>query len=86
MSRRPTLRVSSDNRLNPALAAEVGGLRGGMLAAAEARPLPARFSAVPHPDRPAMVVVDEQTGRSTTVGLFAYGALREALTDLFPGA
>ena len=80
------LRISGDDALNPTLAAELGGLRGGMLAAAEARPLPARFSAVPHPDRAAMVVVDEQTGRSTTVGLFAYGALREALTDLFPDA
>lgn len=82
MSRKP-IAISGDERLNPALAAQVGSLRGGMVEAAERFALPARFSAVPHPDRPAMVLVDEQTGRSTIVSLYAYGAVRETLTALF---
>jgi hypothetical protein len=75
--------TSGDSRLDPELARQLGSMRGGMVAAAEAQPMPPRFSAVPHPDRPAMVVVDEETGRSTTVGLYAYGATRQALQDLF---
>jgi len=78
----PPIANSADGLLAPALARQLGSLRGGMVEAAEKAPLPARFSAVPHPDRPAMVVVDELTGRSSTVPLYAYGAVRAALTDL----
>lgn len=82
---KPAVRMncSMDARRSPEGQQLIGEMRGSMLVAAEQRPLPDRFSAVPHPDRPAMIVCDETTGRSCTVGLFAYGALREALTDLF---
>lgn len=73
---------STDNRLNPALAAEVAGLRGGMTDAAEQQPLPVRFDAVEHPDRPAMIITDLETGRRTTVSMFAYRSVRQALNDL----
>lgn len=75
--------TSGDARLNPDLALQLAGLRGGMVAAAEREPMPERFSAVPHPDRPAMVIVDENTGRSTTVGLYAYAETRRVLRELF---
>ena len=78
-----SIATSADARLNPELASQLGSLRGGMVEAAERQGMPTRFSAVPHPDSPAMVIVDEETGRSTTVGLHAYGAARRMLGDLF---
>lgn len=77
-----TMAISGDAGLNPELASEVGSLRGGMVAAAERFAMPERFSATPHPDRPAMIVVDGQTGRSTTISLYAYGSFRQGLTEL----
>lgn len=79
----PRMNCSMDDHRSPEGRQLIGEMRGGMLAAAEANPLPDRFSAVPHPDRPAMIVCDEVTGKSCTVGMFAYGAVRQALTDLF---
>jgi len=75
--------ISSDDSLNPALADEVASLRGTMLDAAETAPLSDRYLTRPHPDRAAMVLTDRVTGRTTTVGLYAYSEVREALTDLF---
>lgn len=75
--------VSTDARMNPELKEEVQGLRGSMLGQAEKHEIPERFTVVPHPDRPALIITDSTTGRSTTVPLFAYGAIREALGDLF---
>lgn len=79
----PRINCSLDDDRSPEARRIMGEARGQMVAVAESAALPDRFSAVPHPDRPAMIICDEQTGRSTTVGLFAYRAAREALNDLF---
>lgn len=71
-----------DHRSEPARKL-MGESRGDMLVAAETQPMPDRFSAVPCPNSPAMIICDEQTGRSTSVGLYAYRATRAALQDLF---
>lgn len=83
MPRNPGIRISGDARKSPGAAHEIAVLRGHLAAHAEATPMPDRFSAIPHPDRPAMVICDEQTGRSAVVGLYAYGAARQMLDDLF---
>lgn len=82
-SRDTPISLTGDDHLNHELSANLANMRGGMVQAAETREMPRRFSAVPHPDRAAMVIVDEETGRSTTVGLYAYGATRDALQELF---
>lgn len=74
---------SNDAYLSPYAQQAIGEARGNMVDVAESAALPDRFSAIPHPDRPAMIICDETTGRSTTVGLYAYRATREALNDLF---
>lgn len=79
------MKIKSDEEANEALAEELGGLRGSMLAAAEGREMPARFSAEPHGERPAMIITDSETGRQTMVPLFAYGDVRRTLTELFGG-
>lgn len=76
------MRISSDSKKNPALAGELSSLRGDMVAAAEKAPLPERYDARPHPDQPAMIILDHDTGRTTVVPIFAYGAVRQALADL----
>lgn len=76
------LYVSTDKKSNPRLAAELASVRGGMLAAAERQGMPSRFDAVPHPDRPAMIITDIETGRSTIVAMCNYGGVRAALSDL----
>jgi hypothetical protein len=72
-----------DARLNPELREQTQTLRGEMADAAERQPMPPRFSAESDPNRPAMIITDAQTGRQTTVPLFAYGEVRAALTELF---
>lgn len=74
---------SMDDRMSEPVRKEMGEFRGVMVDCAEKSAMPDHFSAVPHPDRPAMIIVDERTGRSATVSLYAYGAVREALNDLF---
>ena len=83
MPRNPGIRISGDARKSPGAAHEIAVLRGHLIATAEATPMPDRFSAIPHPDRPAMIVCDEDTGRSAAVALHAYGELRQALHALF---
>ena len=78
--------IASDAELNPALADEIGSLRGVMADAAERQAMPSRFTAEPHPERPAMIITDQETGREASVGLYAYSAVREALSDLFGAA
>ncbi len=75
--------ISADSNLHDKLKDELQTLRGAMVGAAEQFPLPARFRAEPHPDRPAFVITDSLTGRTATVSLFAYGATRQALNELF---
>ncbi len=75
--------ISSDDSLNPALRKEVQNLRGGILGAAASVPLPSRFVAVPNGDQPGVTITDTMTKRSVTVPLYAYSAVREALTGLF---
>jgi hypothetical protein len=58
-------------------------LSKSIVTAAEVTPLTDRFGVVEHATRPAMIVVDRMTGKATTVSLYAYGAVREALTELF---
>lgn len=75
--------ITTDDRMNPALKAEIGGLRGGMLGAAEKVNCPDRFTMTPDPDNPAMFITDTTTGRKARVSLYAYGAVREVLAELF---
>jgi len=79
------MRIPSDDSMNETLAAEVSGLRGSMAVAACRAALPDRFDAQPHGERPAFVITDRETGRTATVGLYAYGAVRETLAALFGG-
>lgn len=81
--RTPPIFNSMDAGKSAGLAHLLASGRGLMVDAAERQAMPDRFSAIPHPDRPAMIIVDEQTGRSTTVPLHAYGATRAAITALF---
>jgi hypothetical protein len=75
--------IAKDVERDPHLARQLGELRGAMHAAAERTPLPERFDAIPHPLEPAMTLIDTETERYTVVPLFAYGAVRQALHDLF---
>jgi len=77
------LYISTDKQSNTQLAAQLAGVRGGMVAAAEAAPMPVRFDAVPHPDQRAMIITDIETGRSSTVALCHYRGVRETLSALF---
>jgi hypothetical protein len=54
-----------------------------MVGAAETFPLPSRFQTEAHPDRPAIIITDATTGRQATVSLYAYGATRQVLNELF---
>jgi len=84
MSKKPqTFNVTMDRKKNPALRQQMGELRGGMIEAAERNHLPERFIESQHPHRPAVRIMDQETGRITTVPLFAYGEVRKALNDLY---
>lgn len=83
MERAPKSYRKGDKALNPELAAQVATVRGAIEEAAERVAMPSRFEAFPHENRPAMVIHDRETGRETTVPLYAYGPVREALNDLF---
>ncbi|APZ81825.1 hypothetical protein vBEliSR6L_60 [Erythrobacter phage vB_EliS_R6L] len=82
---RPRINCALDDDRSEPARQIIGEMRGNMVAVAEEQPLPDRFSAVPCPKGPAMIICDEETGRSTRVGLYAYRATREALADLFGG-
>jgi hypothetical protein len=75
--------IDSDRDANPALAAELGTVRGSMCDAAEKFPIPNRFDVIPCEDSPRMIIRDKQTGREARVPLYAYGAIRAALSELF---
>ncbi len=75
--------TEGDRRVAPALARRLGEVRGGMVAAAEAHPLPPGLSARPT-GHPRVEIAHPSTGRSVEVGLYAYGAVRKALGELFP--
>ncbi len=62
---------------------EVGELKGIVSQQAEKTYLPSRFKATNHPDRPAMIILDTETNKETTVGLYAYGEVRKVLNNLF---
>ena len=74
---------TSDKDLNPQLKEQVQGLRGGIVAQAHNRPIPDRFICEGHPDRPAVIITDSETGKQVTVPLFAYGEVRTTLSALF---
>lgn len=77
------MEISTDNKTNPALKEEVQSLRSDMADIANTHPMPGRFIFAPHPDRPAMIITDTSTDRSSTVSLYAYSAVRDTLNDLF---
>ncbi len=58
-------------------------LRNMIADAGDKRPLPERFLVKNVDGQPAMRIVDTETSRDTVVPLFAYGAVRQALDDLF---
>jgi len=72
--------IKSDREKNPRLAAELAHLRGSINHGAETR----RFKRESHPERPAIIVTDTKTGRTTTVSLYAASATMDALAELFP--
>lgn len=75
--------IASDTRLNPELRKKVGRVRGNMMAAAEATPLPDRFKVTPSATEPRVTITDTTTGRTAQVSLYAYSQVRETLHDLF---
>jgi hypothetical protein len=77
------MEIEGDKDMNEALRGEVQGVRGAIVETAELRPMPARFTTRPHDVRAAVIIEDTVTTRTTCVPLFAYGSVREALTDLF---
>jgi len=77
--------LPSEQHISPGLSGQVAGLRDSITTAACAVPLRARFTDAPHDSRPARVITDRQTGRSATVPLYACGAARYMLAELFPG-
>lgn len=77
------LATEGDRWLAPALARRLGEVRGGMMAVAEAHPLPPGLVARPT-RHPRIEIAHLATGRTMQVGLFAYGAVRKALAELFP--
>jgi hypothetical protein len=59
---------------------------GGMMTdAAEKNELPERFRVTQQPGNPSVFIIDTTTMRTTIVPLFAYGAVRKTLNDLFGG-
>lgn len=74
------LERSGDADMNPALRAQVQGVRGGMLAQAEKHPLPPQYSVEPVPDR-AAVYIKDRGGRRCEVPLCSYGDVRQALHE-----
>lgn len=60
----------------------VPAIKGAMINAAEEQQLPDRF-VVDSSATPKIKITDKITGRSTVIGLFAYGDVRQALNDLF---
>ncbi|AOG02877.1 hypothetical protein [Bosea sp. RAC05] len=83
MSKQPPFNISIDTLHSPSAAAELGTMRGSMVGAAEKKALPDRFLTVPHAHRPAVIIHDNETGRSTTVSLCDYHGARKLLGDLF---
>jgi hypothetical protein len=77
------LYTTKDKAMNATLASQVAGVRGAIFETAEQSPMPNRFDAVPHPDRPAMIITDIVTGKAAIVPLFAYRAARDVLFALF---
>lgn len=75
--------IISDTRANPRLRKQVGELRGSMVVQAEKTKLPTRFSVRPSLSQPSMIITDSTTKKFTVVGLFAYGAVRQVLHELF---
>lgn len=61
---------------------DVNELKGAMVGAANKFALPERFE-VDDSKSPSITIKDKQTGRTTKVGLFAYGSVRQVLNDLF---
>ena len=81
-----TMKITSDNNLNPSLAAQVQDVRGGLLEAAESKPIPPRFLTEQNEQSPSVCITDSLTGHNVDVPLFAYGAVREVLHRLFSAA
>lgn len=77
------MKISSDKQLNPELAAEVQGVRGLFVSAAEKSPLPDRFFVKPHPDRPAVIIRDTETDKEFIVSLCHYQGVRQFITEMF---
>jgi hypothetical protein len=77
------LGVRNDANLNPAARDRLQSLPGAMASSAEQQPIPPRFTAESDPNRPAFIITDTETGRQATVPLFAYGAARAMLVELF---
>lgn len=75
---------AGDEKMNPELRAEVQGLRGSIVTQAEKTPLPSRFTSEPDPGRPAMIITDTASGRSTSVGLCDYFGAIQVLSMFFP--
>lgn len=77
------LNTSQDARHSVEGRKVLGSLRADISNAAEKNSLPDRFVAVAHAHTPAMIIHDTLTGRQSLVPLFAYGATRKILNDLF---
>lgn len=67
--------------MNKELEKEVKGLQGGMVGAAERYPLPNGYTVEPN-ERGSGMIITAPNGKSSEVGLYAYGNVRKVLTEL----
>lgn len=74
---------STDKKLHPKVATKMAALRGAITEAAEKKPLPPRFDAIEHPDKPAMILSDLETGRQIRIALSDYYGARKVLNAFF---
>lgn len=73
------MKIKSDENLNPALKDQVQTLRGMINKGVNSE----RFIKTPCDDCPAFYVTDTETGKKTTVSLFALSEVMDALRNLF---
>ena len=78
--------ISMDKTKNRSLQMQMGSLRGCLVDTANKLPLPSRFTVDKCNDTPDMSITDTISGKVAIVPIYAYGAVRRALNDLFPNS
>ena len=73
------MQITSDNELNTKLKEEVQELRSIINKGVELN----RFQKIPCSDKPRYIIIDNFTGKSAEVPLFALSEVMQVLKDLF---